>query len=170
MLHTTLTALAQQVKLEETVKDSDVQGISSNSDSDTQRISSLSEPKTPQKERAPPSITQETHGTKAMKKSRSDYSIYNITDGKAVVAVLIEAILTTHSKFSHALGQVHFQFLGWVGPNQLTSSSLLPCSSLATISSLGQMMKDLPLVPYCQRKVYRSYAFHTAILTPPTAV
>ena len=81
MLHNTLTALAQQVKLEETVKDSDVQGISSNSDSDAQRISSLSEPKIPQKERAPPSITQETPGTKAIKKA--DQTIVSTPSGMA---------------------------------------------------------------------------------------
>ena len=41
--------------------------------------------------------------------SRSDYSIYTVMDNnEVVVAVLIEA-MTTHSKFTHALGQVHFQ-------------------------------------------------------------
>ena len=42
-------------------------------------------------------------------KSRSDYSIYTLkSDQTVVVAVLIEAKLTTHSKFEHALGQVRF--------------------------------------------------------------
>ena len=35
-------------------------------------------------------------------KSRADYSIYTIRSNKAVVAVL----MTTHVRFSHALGQV----------------------------------------------------------------
>ena len=57
-------------------------------------------------------LTATTPGTMAAKNvsdtSRADYSIYSIAAGGPVLAVILEAKTTQHPKFTHALGQVHF--------------------------------------------------------------
>jgi hypothetical protein len=60
--------------------------------------------------------------------SKADYSVYVIKKNSAVVAVLMEAKLTSNKKFPHALAQVRPNSIGWVG-----LISLLPSSSLATM-------------------------------------
>ena len=56
--------------------------------------------------------TNSLTGTMAAKNvsdtSRADYSIYSIAAGGPVLAVILEAKTTQHPKFTHALGQVHF--------------------------------------------------------------
>ena len=70
--------------------------------------------------------------------SRADYTVYTMKKGGNVVAVLMEAKLTSHSKYQHALGQVRHNSVAWIGEGPALFSFLL-CSSLATTSSLEQM-------------------------------
>lgn len=72
-----------------------------------------------------------------------DYSVYTIKDiASAVLAVLIEAKLTTHQKFEHALGPGAFQFFGLGVASirtAITAAQLPPPFSLAAPWLLHQV-------------------------------
>ena len=91
-------------------------------------------------------------------RSRADYSIYTITSKeKAVVAVLVEAKVTAHSKFEHALGQVRFQ--SFCFRHSIRVSIVVTAPWL-----FQQTIKNLPSVLLFQRGVCRLCCSHTMLV------